>query len=446
MYKRQILKTLSNFIAIQSVSTDSTRFGEIKKAVTFLTEKLENIGFTVKSIGREKAPPLIVAHRDVAGAKKTIGIYGHYDVQPEDPVNEWKTSPFTLTQKDGLLLGRGVADNKGHVIQNLTAIESLIKENKLSNNIVFVLEGEEETGSAHFSDFVEDSDIRPLLDTVDVFYVTDVGMHAKNEPQIFYALRGLLYFQLQVTIGERDLHSGIYGNRVLNPIQVLSDVMSKVKNIQNGEVQIPGFYDDVRSIGGEEMSMIRKTVRSDEEEKKEANVYKVVSLKGIAPTLATKLYPSFDIHGMWGGYMGEGQKTVIPRTAFAKFSFRLVGHQEPNKIEKMVQNYIKEIMPDGVKYELTTLSKEGAFYTGIDDSHMKKTVEILEKEFGVKPLFNLSGGSIPASAILQNLTHKPVILTGFTLPNDNIHSPNENFDEDMFWKGIDVLKKLYSSL
>lgn len=448
MNKAEILKLFSDLISIQSVSADSKRRSEILKAVDFLKNKLKEIGFKIQLIGKGDSPPLILGiyhldnDRGLDGKRQTIGIYGHYDVQPEDPVDEWKTSPFKLVIKNGKMYGRGVADNKGHVIQNLVSINQLIKTKKLTNNIVFILEGEEETGSMHFEDYVKK--IKDILSRVDVFYVTDVGMYRKNIPQIFFGLRGLVYFELTIEIGIKDLHSGLWGNRVLNPAQVAGQLFSKMKDEKTGRVLIPGFYNDVRSISKEERKLLEAVARTDEGQIKEAGVYKILSLDKKQPYLSAKIYPSLDINGFVSGYAGEGAKTIIPRQAVVKFSCRLVEQQNPEKIEILVRDFIAKNLPEGVKYDLKILSKDHPFYTEINNRYVKKTAEILAGFFGNETRFNRTGGSIPAAEILQRLYKKPIILTGFTLPDDNLHSPNENFDEEMFLKGIEALEKIYS--
>jgi len=441
MKKTDIIMFFSNFISIQSVSTDRNRFSEIKRVVSFLKDFLLKFGLSVDILEKESSPPLILATLIVNENSKTIGIYGHYDIQPEDPVSEWHTQPFLLTQKKGKFYGRGVADNKGHIVQNLFAIKSLIEEKKLKNNIVFILEGEEETGSINFEDYVKDAE--DVLSKIDVFYLIDTGMHQKNVPQIFYGLRGIIYFELKIKIGERDLHSGIYGNRVYNPINILSDLIAKIKDVKAGKILIPNFYEKVRKIKKSEIFLLKKTLKSDEKEKKEASVFGLTEVDGFG-SLSSKIFPSFDCHGVISGFTQEGQKTVIPKEAKVKFSFRLVEHQNPNEIEKLVFDFVKKNLPKDVYWELKCLSKSAPFYTDINNLWVKKTASILKEVFGNEVIFNRSGGSIPAAEILQRLFKKPIILTGFTLPDDNIHAPNENFDEEMFFLGIEALKRIYS--
>jgi acetylornithine deacetylase/succinyl-diaminopimelate desuccinylase-like protein len=442
MTQTQIINFFSDFVKIQSVSTDENRFSEIEKAVSFLKDFLLSLGFSVKILEKEKAPPLILATLIKDEKAKTIGIYGHYDVQPEDPVFEWETAPFLLTEKKGKFFGRGVADNKGHIVQNLFAIKYLIEEKKLKNNIVFILEGEEEVGSVHFEDYVKEA--KDVLSKVDVFYLTDTGMHQKNVPQIFYGLRGIAYFELIVKIGQRDLHSGVYGNRVYNPINVLADLIAKIKDIKTGKILIPKFYEKVRKIEKDELLLLKKTLKSDEEEKKEASVFGLTEIERFS-SLSSKIFPSFDCHGIISGFIGKGQKTVIPKEATVKFSFRLVEYQNPKEIEEQVFDFVEKNLPKEVKWELRCLSKSAPFYTDVKNEWVKKTAKILKDIFGNEVVLNRSGGSIPAAEILQRLYKKPIILTGFTLPDDNIHAPNENFDSEMFFLGIEALLRIYRS-
>jgi acetylornithine deacetylase/succinyl-diaminopimelate desuccinylase-like protein len=277
---------------------------------------------------------------------------------------------------------------------------------------------------------------------VDVFYLTDTGMHQKNVPQIFYGLRGIVYFELIVKIGKRDLHSGVYGNRVYNPINVLAYLIAKIKDIKTGKILIPKFYEKVRKIEKEELLLLKKTLKSDEEERKEGGVFGLTEIEGFS-SLSSKIFPSFDCHGIISGFIGEGQKTVIPKEAKVKFSFRLVEHQDPKEIEEQVFDFVEKNLPKEVKWELKCLSNSAPFYTDVKNEWVKKTASILKDVFGNEVVFNRSGGSIPAAEILQRLYKKPIILTGFTLPDDNIHAPNENFDSEMFFLGIEALERIY---
>ena len=403
-------KLFSDFVSIQSVSTDPSRHSEILRAVEFLKKELKSIGFEVKTYQKDNCPPLIIGICKPASAKaparrgKTLGIYAHYDVQPEDPIGEWESPPFNLTSRNGKLFGRGVADDKGHIVQTLAAIRHMVETQNLASlqNIVLILEGEEEVGSQNFEYLINQA--KQDLKKINVFYVLDMGMETGDQPEIFYELKGLIGFDIEVRTNKQDLHSGVYGNKVENPIQILSELFSKIKDSRKKKILIPRFYEKVMS----------------------------------------SLNPSFDIHGITGGYNGQGEKTIIPAKASAKFSFRLVENQTPDETEKIVTDFIRENIPKGVEYTLKTLGKLNPFYADINNKYVKETDKIFTEIFGKKTLFKRSGGSIGATSTLAKIFKKPLILTGFTLSDCNIHSPNENVDEEMFEKGIKALERIFS--
>ena len=401
--KKTIINELSQFIKIQSVSADLHKSQEMEKAVKFLQNKLQKLGFVAEILKNEGSAPMIFAKKDIIGAKKTVAIYGHYDVQSEDPIGEWDSDPFILTEKNGKYFGRGVADNKGHVIQNIAAIENLIASQSLKSNIIFIIEGEEESGSSHLENYLLTK--AEELKKVDEFYITDLEMFQKGTPMIVNALRGLVYFEVKLKIGKRDLHSGVYGNAVLNPAQILANLMASMKDIMTGEVSIPGFYDNVREFSKVELNILRAA------------------------------------------------KTIIPHSATVKFSCRLVENQKAVEIEKLVRDYIesffaaKKPFPQlSVKLSIKTLSSDDPFFCSIDSPVIQRAADIMSMHFGKKTVFMREGGSIPAAEIIERLFGVSVVLTGFILPDSNLHAPNENFDEEMFWEGIEVMKKIYSGI
>lgn len=438
----QILKQFTEFVSIQSVSTDLSRHNEILKAVDFLKKKIKSLGFEVSIYRKNDHPPLIVAKKNISSDAKTIGVYAHYDVQPEDPVEQWESPPFELTSKNGKLYGRGTADDKGHIIQTLAAISELIDTKKLNNNIILVFEGEEEVGSENFGLLIGQA--KKDLEKIDAFYVLDFGMETSDQPEIFFGLRGLIGFEIEIKIGRKDLHSGVYGNRVYNSINVLAELLSKIKDPESGKILIPGFYDDIRTPNQKEWKNLIRKKQTDKDFIKEAEVYKSLTTDKKYPWLSAKIYPSFDINGIIGGYIGQGVKTIIPAAAKAKFSFRLIENQMPDAIEKLVNDFFRKNVPQGVRYSLKTLGKLAPFYTDIDNKFVKATDKIFTNIFSKQSLFTRSGGSIGAAATLARLFNKPLILTGFTLADCNIHSPNENVDSKMFFKGITSLIKIFS--
>ena len=417
---KSILKQFAEFVSIQSVSTDKNRNNEILKAVEFLKREIKSLGFQVNIYQKNGCPPLIIAKKIVSQNTRTIGIYAHYDVQPEDPIRQWKSPPFKLTQKNGKLFGRGVADDKGHIIQTLIAINQLIDAKKLNNNIILIFEGEEEVGSQNFEKLINQA--KKDLEIINVFYVLDMGMKEKNIPQIYYGLRGIVAFELKIKTSETDLHSGVFGNQVSNPAQLISELMSKIKNSQTRKIKIPGFYDQVKKITTDETNLLLK----------------------VNDSLSSKIYPSLDINGMVSGYTGEGSKMIIPAEALVKFSIRLVPSQNHKEVEKIVKKFIKNNLPKEVNYELKIMAGSDPFYTDYRNSYVKKTADILKNIFKKEVDYNRSGASIGAAEILQRLFEKPIILTGFTLADCAIHSPNENYDEELFFKGIVSLEKIFA--
>jgi acetylornithine deacetylase/succinyl-diaminopimelate desuccinylase-like protein len=448
---KKSLQLLSDFVAIQSVSTDPSRYPEMLKAVEFLTKEIKSLGFEVKTYQRNNCPPLIIAINKRATTRvgpttklQTIGIYAHYDVQPEDPVTKWDSPPFKLTARNGKLFGRGVADDKMHIIQILTAIRRIVETQNIAslhkNNIVLIFEGEEEIGSPNFEYLINHA--KDDLKDIDVFYGLDFGMETSDQPEIFFGLRGLIAFELEIITGKKDLHSGVYGNRVNNPINVLIELLAKFKNSKTGTIMVPGFYKNIIKPTEKEWEYLINKKQTEKDFISESETFRSTTVDKNYPWLSTKVYPSFDINGIVGGYNGQGIKTVISTTAQAKFSFRLIENQTPEEVEKLVKDFVKDNLPKGVKYNLKTLAKLDPFHTDINNKFIEKTDKIFKEVFGKKSLYTRSGGSIGAAATVAKTFYKPLILTGFTLADCNIHSPNENIDEKMFEKGITAIEKI----
>lgn len=437
MNNGKYIKKLKELVSIQSVSTDNSRFTEMLKAAEYIKRELIGLGFQVEMNRENNCPPLILGKKTINKNYPTVGIYAHYDVQPEDPVDHWASPPFVLTEKAGKLFGRGVADDKMHIIQSIAAVGNLLEKNELKNNILFIFEGEEEKGSDNFEKLIEKS--KKAIGTADVFYVLDVGMKTKKIPQIFYGLRGIAGFELKIRIGKADLHSGVYGNRVLNAAAVACDIMSKMKDLKTGLITVPGFYDRVKKFSDEEIKLLSEYVPDEEMEKKNSGAAGFV-----AGFLESKIKPALDINGIISGFAGDGFKTIIPAEATVKFSVRLIENQTGSEMNKIIGEFISRNMPPKAEYELILKGDADPFFTDFNNRYAKKTATALKGIFGNKCLFNRSGGSIPAAEVLQRLFGKPIILTGFTLPDENIHAPDENVDIEMFEKGIAVIEKLLS--
>lgn len=437
------LKILEEVVALRSISGEPAYSTALLETAEYLSSLLASQGFKVQSYTTEKSPPLVIAHYIVDPKAATICVYGHYDVQAVDPIDEWESDPFVVTDRSGKLFGRGVADNKGHIVQNIVAVSQLIAEGTLKNNVVFLLEGKEESGSVHFEALI--SKTGDMLKDVSLFLITDTGMDSADTPQIYYALRGMVYCEINITSAGRDLHSGIYGNVIANSAQILAELFTSMKNLATGEIHIQDFYKQVRVLDNKEMKLLEKAETTDDALKQETGSDAIRSIRGIQPYLTGKILPSLDIHGILSGFTGEGSKTIIPRTASAKFSCRLVEHQDPEEIAKQIAHHIEKHMPEDVQYSLVFHSMNAPFYTDFSSPIVQKVAASLEQTFGNPIKYNRSGGSIPAAEVLQRMFSKPVVLTGFTLPDDNIHSPNENVDMNLFYKGIEALRNLYST-
>lgn len=448
---QEAIGLLRELVAIESVSSDPKRRSAVAKASGFLAQKLQEIGFSVEIVSHKNSHPMVVATYHNPNAKETIGIYAHYDVQPEDPIEQWNSPPFQLTLKDGKMYGRGVADDKGHVIQTIIALNSLIKSQKLAYSVTLLFEGEEEAGDASFEELLSRVNSADLS-TPSAWFVFDMGMKAKSKPQIFTGLRGIVVGELSIRVADRDLHSGIFGNRVYSAPQFLVNVFGNMKNPLTGKVNVPGFYNDIKPISSKEYADLvvnadsKQGVASRSGARALATSHFVPGCypKDMPLALFSKLIPSFEINGVWSGYTGVGSKTIIPATAHAKFSIRTVQGQSGSKMQKLIYDYLIDQFPDFVQIEIEMKSSE-AVGVSSDNKWVAKTSQILSKHFGTNMIFNRSGGSIPAVEILSRLYNKPIVMTGFTLPDENIHSPNENIDEDMFFAGIEVLQKLFGA-
>ena len=320
------------------------------------------------------------------------------------------------------MFGRGVADDKGHIIQVLVVIKRLIETKRLKNNLVLIFEGEEEVGSKNFQELILKA--KKELEKVDVFYLLDFGVKDRSCGKIYFGLRGLIGFELTVKTAKQDLHSGMFGNLAKNPVQIISELLIKIKDSKTGKILIPDFYDKIKKPTEKELSHLQKAVKDKKD-------------------LSTKILPSFDVNGIISGYTGEGIKTIIPAEATVKFSFRLIEEQTPDEAEVLIRDFINKNLPKGIKYSLKTLAKLMPFHTDIENQYVKKTASILKQVFR-EVVFSRSGGSVGAASILAKLFKKPIVMTGFILEEANIHAPNENLDEEMFWKGIVVLEKIFA--
>ncbi len=439
---QSFLDDLSNFLKIKTISADSKYTGEMQAGAEWLVKYLNSLGADETRILNTLKHPVVYGSLTKAGNDKpTILVYGHYDVQPADPLELWKSDPFTPTIKDNLLFARGSSDMKGQMMIVLGAIKSIISIGDLPVNFKFMFEGEEEIGSPGIRDFLV---THKDLFKCDFVLNLDAGMISKDKPTIVYGLRGLAYFEVSVTGPAQDLHSGLFGGVVYNPIQALGEIIAGMKN-SDGVIQLPGFYDDVIPVSDEEKIALEKLGMDNEFYKSQTGVNKLYGEKGFTPTERIGARPTLDINGILGGYVGEGPKTVIPSKAMAKLSMRLVPNQTPEKVHQQLIKFMQQNAPEQIKWEVKMLASDPASLADLNFYATRCFARSIEEIWGVPPVFQRGGGSIPIVLHMQNILGAESVLSGFSLPEDNIHSPNERLDLDVFRKGIDTtIHFLYS--
>jgi acetylornithine deacetylase/succinyl-diaminopimelate desuccinylase-like protein len=432
--KDRFEQELFDLLRIPSVSTDSSKNEDVKKAAEFLRNQLHTMGLEHVTVFPTAKHPIVYGDYLHAGADKpTVLIYGHYDVQPPDPLDLWKSEPFTPTVKDGKVYARGSADDKGQAYIHVKSVESLLKSTgKLPVNVKFILEGEEEIGSPNLVPFLKSH--KDLLNC-DMVLISDTSMFAKDVPSITYGLRGLAYMEIEVVAANIDLHSGVYGGAVQNPINVLCEIIAKLKD-ENGVIQIPGFYDKVRLLTEEERESYKLLPFDEEEYKKELGIDAVYGEKGYSTLERSSARPTLDANGIWGGYQAEGAKTVLPSKAGAKVSMRLVPDQEPDEIAELFIKHIKSLAPAGVKVKVEAHHGGWPAVTDLDFYGMKAAAKAFADIYNKEPLFTREGGSIPIVASFKTILGVNSILMGFGLNSDAIHSPNEHFSLHDFHRGI----------
>ncbi len=429
------MEELAEYIKIPSISAHADRRKDMAKAAKFTEKQLKAAGLKNVKQYPTKGNPVVYGEWLGAKGAPTVLVYGHYDVQPVEPLEKWKTEPFTMTIKGGKMFARGTADDKGQVFIHFKVIEAYLKtQKKLPVNIKVIVEGEEEVGSINLVDFIKKH--RKLL-TCDTILISDTNMQGKTKPSITYGLRGLTYLELSVTSMSGDQHSGTYGGGVANPAQVLAELLVKCKDPKSSKIKIPGFYDDVVPLSKKERSELAKMPHDDMMYAKSIGAVSTFGEKGYSTVERTGARPTFEINGIWGGHTGQGVKTVLPASAHAKVSMRLVANQDPDKIAKLFKDYIKDIAPDTVKVDVKLYENNGyAALTPIDADGMKAASRAIKKVYKKDPFFTREGGSIPVVADFQHLLGVEAILLGFGLPDDNLHAPNEKMDISQFKNGL----------
>jgi acetylornithine deacetylase/succinyl-diaminopimelate desuccinylase-like protein len=442
--RQRYIEELKEFLSYPSISNNPENKKDIEACAIYMKNHLEKIGMEHVKIYPTKGHPIVYADWLNAGKEKpTILIYGHYDVQPVDPIELWTSPPFEADIRDGKIFARGSADDKGQVFVHFKAIEAHFVNNKaLPVNIKLLIEGEEEIGSEHLDDFISEN--KKLL-KCDSVVISDTAMYDKDHPAIGYALRGLCYMQVEVTGPNRDLHSGQYGGAVDNPINALAKMITKLKD-DKGRILIDGFYDDVQELTDKERAEFARLPFSDNDYRENLGVDELFGEEGFTTLERLWARPTLDCNGIWGGFTGKGAKTVLPSKAYAKISMRLVPNQDPNKIEKLFTDFIYKIAPKTVKVKVKGLHHGKSAITPIDSKWIKAAFDALKKGFGKEPVFIREGGSIPIVVTFQEMLDAPVVLLGFGLPDENAHSPDENFSLANFQNGILTASIFYDEL
>jgi acetylornithine deacetylase/succinyl-diaminopimelate desuccinylase-like protein len=433
--KDRFLNELLDMLRIPSVSANSEHKEDMKQCAEMVKKRLLEAGAEKAEVLSTDGHPVVYAEKIIDPSKPTVLVYGHYDVQPPDPLNLWNSGPFDPVIKDGRIYARGSADDKGQFYMHVKALEILLKTNSLSNNIKFLIEGEEEVGSPNLGKFVAQN--KQLL-KCDVILISDSAMLSIENPSIDIGVRGLSYIQVEVTGANRDLHSGVYGGAVGNPITALTKMIASCHD-ENNHITIPGFYDGVVEATPEERKLMAQAPYDEAEYKKELGVKELWGEKGFSTNERTGIRPTLELNGIWGGYMGEGSKTVLPAKAYAKISARLVPNQSSSTITKLLLSHFKKIAPVGVTVETFELHGGEPYMTPIDSKAYQAAAKAIETTFGKKPIPVRGGGSIPICSILEKELGVKIVFMGFGLDSDNLHSPNEKFDLVNFYKGIETI-------
>ena len=441
--KDRYLAELKEFIAIPSVSTKKEHTDDIHRCAQWVAGQMRSIGLQNVQIMPTAGHPVVYSDWLNAPGKPTVLIYGHYDVQPPEPLDLWTSPPFEATVRDGNLYARGSSDDKGQVYIHLKSIEAYLKETgTLPVNLKLLIEGEEEIGSPHLAKFLEEH--KALLNA-DLVLISDSSMFAKGVPSICYGLRGLSYMQVDLVGPNKDLHSGSFGGTVHNPIQALAEIVAQLHD-KNGRVTIPGFYQDVRALSKAERSAFKKLPWNDKKYAKGLGVQGLYGEKGYTTLERLWARPTLECNGIWGGFTGEGAKTVLPSKASAKISMRLVPDQKSAKIAKLFERHIKKLAPKTVSIRVQNLHGGEAAITPIDSPGVRAAVAALEKGFGKKPLYQREGGSIPIVVDFKKLLGLDTVLLGFGLPDENAHAPNEFINLDNFFGGIKTSVHFFDQL
>lgn len=437
--KDRFLAELFEILRIPSISSQSENKKDMQACAEKLAQFLLDAGADTAKVYPTKGHPVVFGEKIIDKNLPTVLVYGHYDVQPVDPIDLWKSNPFEPEVRDGAIYARGANDDKGQLFMHVKAFEYLVKENKLQHNIKFILEGEEEIGSPSLSEWAKEH--KELL-ACDVILVSDTTMIDEKVPSINCGMRGLAYVEVKVTGPDKDLHSGHYGGAVSNPINVLCDMISSLID-KDGHITVEGFYDDVVELSAEDRALLAKAPFDIEEYKRSLDIDEVRGEKGYTTLERTGIRPCLDVNGIWGGFTGEGAKTVIPSTAHAKISMRLVPNQDCHKISELFAKHFCKIAPKGVKVEVFPHHGGNGFLMPISSPAYKAASKAIGEVYGIDPVPSRGGGSIPVLADLQQILGVNPLLMGFGLERDTIHSPNESYLLSQFYRGMESIALFY---
>lgn len=437
--KDRFLAELFDLLRIPSVSADSRHKGDVRKAAEFIADKLKAAGADTVEVHETEGHPIVYGEKKSGKDLPTVLVYGHYDVQPPDPLELWDSPPFEPVIKNEKIYARGACDDKGQVYMHIKALEVMMKQGPLPCNIKFMIEGEEEVGSDNLGKFVVSN--KELL-KADVILISDTSIISLDHPSITVGLRGLSYMEVEVTGSNRDLHSGVYGGAVANPINTLCDMIHSLID-ENGHITIPGFYDKVVDLSNKEREALNRAPFNLEEYKKDLGINEVKGENGYTTLERTGVRPTLDVNGIWGGYTGEGAKTVLPSKANAKISMRLVPDQSSHEITELFTKHIKAIAPPYVKVKVMAHHGGEPAVTPTDSPAYKAASSAFEEVWGKTPIPSRDGGSIPIVALFKKELGLNTVLMGFGLDSDAIHSPNEHYGIKNFLLGIETIVSFY---
>lgn len=433
--KERFLNEMMDLLRIPSISAKSEYKEDMHRCAEAVKQSLLDAGCDRAMVMETGGHPAVFGEKIIDPSKPTVLVYGHYDVQPVEPLNEWKTEPFEPTIIDGKVFARGSADDKGQFFMHVKALETMVQTNTMATNIKFIIEGEEEVGSPSLAKYIAEN--KELL-KADVILISDSSMLSLETPTLDTGLRGLSYIEIEVSAAARDLHSGTYGGAVANPIFELAKMLAACKD-ENNHITIPGFYDDVQVVTEDERKLINKAPFDEQEYKEEIGIKELVGEKGFTTYERTGIRPTLEINGIWGGYTGEGAKTVLPAKAHAKISARLVPNQNSTKMTELLLDYFRKAAPSCVDVNVFEHHGGEPYVTPITSKGYIAAAKAVETTFGKEPIPVRGGGSIPICTTLENELGIKIVFMGFGLDNDGLHSPNEKYNIENYYKGIETI-------